>query len=199
MDILLATRNPGKITELRQLIGEIPVNLRGLDEFPELSDVEETGTTFVENARLKASEYAKRTGLFALADDSGLEVLALNNAPGVFSARYGGANSSYAAKISKLLKELNASENTSREARFRCVMAFSDRSGNILTTTEGICAGQIAETPAGENGFGYDPVFIPNGFEETFGELSEAIKQSISHRAQAVSKIIDYLRAFTSI
>jgi XTP/dITP diphosphohydrolase len=197
MELLVATRNTGKIKELRELLANLPVRLRGLDEFPHISDVEETGATFAENAFLKAKIYAEKTGLYALADDSGLEVAALGGAPGVFSARYAGENATNEEKINKLLDELNKTKNKERLARFVCVMAFADKSGEIIHFEEGFCDGRIAEKSFGINGFGYDPIFIPEGFEETFGELNENVKQKISHRAQAVEKIIRFLRDFT--
>jgi XTP/dITP diphosphohydrolase len=192
--ILIATRNTGKIGELKKLLENLPFELRSLAEFEDVSDVEETGTTFAENAILKAQEYARRTNLWALADDSGLEVGALNDAPGVFSARYAGENASNEEKIGKLLNELG--ENTERSARFVCAMALADETGEIKFLAEGICAGEIALNASGTNGFGYDPIFIPEGFSETFGEISADVKQKISHRARALEKIIRFLRDF---
>src|SRR5688572_106447 len=154
MELLVATRNQGKITELRELLADLPVRLRGLDEFPQIADVEETGETFAENAFLKARSYAKETGLYALADDSGLEVAALGGAPGVFSARYAGEAASNTEKISKLLDELSKTGDSERLARFVCVMAFAGKSGEIIHFEEGFCTGRIAGTPAGTKGFG---------------------------------------------
>jgi XTP/dITP diphosphohydrolase len=197
MDILLATKNQGKITELKKLLTGLPFNLRGLNEFPDIQDVEETGTTFAENAELKAVAYAKESGLFALADDSGLEVFALNGAPGVHSARYAGENATNEAKMEKLLRELNDSGQNDRRARFVCVISFADPIGKILHQTTGECRGIIAEMPSGAKGFGYDPIFIPHSFDRSFGELPEAIKQMISHRARAIEQIIEYLSKFS--
>lgn len=197
MKMLVATKNTGKIKELRKLLADLPFNLRGLDEFPHIEDVEETGTTFAENAILKARIYAKKTGLCALADDSGLEVAALNGDPGIFSARFAGENASDEEKINKLLNELNKTQDKERLARFVCVMAIADKSGKILHFEEGICNGIIAPTPFGNGGFGYDPIFIPDGFKKTFGELPQNVKQKISHRARATAKIIRFLRNFT--
>jgi XTP/dITP diphosphohydrolase len=164
-----------------------------------VTEVEETGITFAENAALKAVGCATQTGLFALADDSGLEVEALDNAPGVFSARYGGPDTSFAEKMIKLLDEVDKTGDSMRRARFVCAMAFANPSGEILFTTEGICNGKIALHPRGAGGFGYDPLFIPDGFDRTFGELSEAIKGKISHRARAFEQIIPFLGHFRSI
>lgn len=198
MKMLVATKNTGKIKELRELLADLPFDLKGLDEFPNIADVEETGATFVENACLKAQIYAEKTGFYALADDSGLEVSALNGAPGIFSARYAGENSTDEEKINKLLSELSESEDAERFARFVCVMAFSDASGKIIHFEEGICEGRIAAKPLGKGGFGYDPIFIPEGFDKTFAELPQSVKQKISHRARATAKIIRFLHNFTS-
>ncbi len=198
MELLVATKNQGKITELRELLADLPFQLRGLDEFPHIPDVEETGKTFVENAFLKARTYAMQTGLYALADDSGLEVAALKGAPGVYSARFAGENADDEGKINKLLDEIKKTEDDKRLARFVCVMAFADKSGEIIHFEEGLCDGTISEKPFGTNGFGYDPVFIPKGFRETFGELPVDVKQKLSHRARATEKIIRFLRDFTA-
>jgi XTP/dITP diphosphohydrolase len=192
--LLVATGNAGKVRELEEFLADLPLILRGLKEFPNVREVEETGVTFTENAILKAKGYAVQTGLRTLADDSGLEVAALGGAPGVFSARYAGENSSDEEKIAKLLDELG--ENVERRARFVCVMAIADQTGDIKFISEGICDGRIALNLIGTKGFGYDPVFIPDGFDETFGELSGVVKQKISHRARAMKKIIQYLRGF---
>lgn len=197
LHILAATKNSGKIKELKKLLADLPLQLRSLNEFSNIVDVEETGETFAENAVLKAQGYALQTGLLALADDSGLEVAALNGAPGIFSARYAGENSNDEEKISKLLKELNKTLDKKRKARFVCAMAISDDKGEIKFLAEGICNGTIALTSSGTQGFGYDPVFIPAGFEQTFGGLESEIKLKISHRAQAIKKIIRYLGTFT--
>lgn len=196
MELLIATGNAGKVAEMRELLKDLPVDLRGLADFGQLSEVEETGATFTENAALKARYYARNTGLIALADDSGLEVFALGNAPGIYSARYAGANASDAQKTEKLLRELKATGDAARRARFVCAMTLANPDGTILFTTEGICAGCISDAPRGVNGFGYDPVFIPDGYRQTFGELFGEIKHKISHRARAAEKIIRYLADF---
>lgn len=192
--LLIATGNAGKIGELRALLADLPVALRSLKEFPQLSVVEETGATFEENAILKAKAYAVRTEMTTLADDSGLEVAALNGAPGVFSARYAGENAGDDEKIAKLLGELG--KNTNRKARFVCSIAVADQTGAIKYVADGVCNGTIAVNPSGSGGFGYDPIFVPDGFQQTFGELSAEIKQKISHRWKAMEKIIQYLRGF---
>lgn len=194
MKILLATRNKGKILEIKSLLAKTNVNLMSLDDF-DVIDVEETGNTFIENACLKASQYAKQARCWAIADDSGLEVEALGNAPGVFSARYAGIKATDAENRNKLLKEL---ENIDiREGKFVCVIAISNHLGEIKFTAEGVCHGKIDLKPSGLNGFGYDSVFIPNGFKETFGVLDARIKDEISHRQKAISKIVKYLSKIT--
>lgn len=196
MKLLLATKNKGKIAELRSLLGGLPYEIEGLDMFDSDFEVEETGSTFAENARLKAAGYAKHFGVHAIADDSGLEVSALEGRPGVYSARYGGETTNYNAKIKLLLDELDATNATDRSARFVSHVAFSSPDGEILFEAEGGCSGTIAYEPKGTNGFGYDPVFVPNGYQNSFGELSDEVKENISHRARATAKIMRYLRVF---
>jgi len=197
MKLLVATNNAGKIKELNASLAALPVELFGLKHFENTFEPEETGATFIENAILKANSYAEQTGFWALSDDSGLEVEALNGAPGVFSARYAGENATDQERIVKLLDELTEKDDKSRRARFVCAMAIADETGEIKFLAEGTCDGKIALKPRGANGFGYDPIFVPDGYEQTFGELSSAIKGKISHRAQAIGKIMRFLRTFT--
>ena len=193
-ELLVATRNPGKIRELESLLGTLPLRLKSLAEFPSVADVDETGATFTENAVLKATGYARQTRLWALADDSGLEVDALYGAPGVFSARYGGASRSDAERVQLLLDELSRTNDTQRRARFVCVIAVADADGQVAHEAHGVCEGRIAHAPLGTGGFGYDPVFIPDGYRQTFGELTVEIKQTISHRARAFADASSFLR-----
>ena len=192
-ELLIATSNQGKVAELRMLLASLPLRLRSLVEFPDVADVEETGTTFSDNAILKASAYAVQTGLWALADDSGLEVDALHGAPGVFSARYGGANLTDSERLDRLLEELSQCAPQERRARFISVIAIADPQGQVVNISIGKCEGQIAQAPRGSGGFGYDPVFVPDGFEQTFGELPPEIKQNISHRALAFQAARSFL------
>ena len=192
--LLIATKNAGKLKEFENLLADLPVQLCSLNDIPNVLEPEETGATFAANAALKANSYALQTGLRALADDSGLEVAALNNAPGVLSARYAGENATDKDRIEKLLKELKNIHE--RRARFVCAMAVADETGETQFMTQGFCDGKIALTARGVNGFGYDSIFIPDGFIHTFGELSGNVKQKISHRAQATKKIIQQLRRF---
>jgi XTP/dITP diphosphohydrolase len=192
-ELLIATGNKGKIVEFRSLLASLPLRLRNLAEFPEIREVEETGTTFSDNAVLKASGYAGQTGLWTLADDSGLEVDALDGAPGVFSARYAGESATDSQRIERLLEELSQYGEQERRARFICVIAIADAHGQIVHLSTGRCEGQIIHAPRGTGGFGYDPVFLPQGFNQTFGELSPEIKQSISHRALAMQAARSFL------
>lgn len=197
--LLVATNNAGKIRELNELLADLPIQLKSLKDFENIVDVAETGETFTENAVLKAREYALQTKMWAVADDSGLEVEALGGAPGVFSARYAGEQASNEERIEKLLQELEKTKDKNLFAQFVCVMAIADENGEIKFIAEAVCKGKISLNAYGNNGFGYDPVFIPAGFTQTFGELSDEIKQKISHRAQASSKIIRYLRDFMAL
>ena len=196
MKLLLATKNKGKIAELRSLLNGLPYEIEGLDVFDSDFEVEETGSTFAENARLKAIGYANHFGTHAIADDSGLEVAALGGRPGVYSARYGGEVSNYEARIKKLLEEIEASGSQDRGARFVSHVAFASPDGTIKFEAEGLCTGTIGFEPKGTNGFGYDPIFVPDGYQNSFGELSDEVKQNISHRARATAKIMRYLLDF---
>jgi XTP/dITP diphosphohydrolase len=192
--LTIATFNQGKLQEYRAMIKGIAIELRSLSEFPQVAEVDETAETFAGNAALKASEYATATGSFTLADDSGLEIAALGGRPGVFSARYGGDDLSFAEKIAFILAELRECGDSDRTARFVCETAIADAEGKILITARGECRGAIAAAPHGHGGFGYDPIFVPAGLEMTFGELAAADKHRISHRALAFAQIIPFLR-----
>ena len=194
--LVLATGNAGKVRELTEIFGNVPLELKSLRDYAVITDVEETGSTFVENASLKASGFAIQTGDFALADDSGLEVNALGNAPGVHSARFAGAETGYDIKIERLFELMRNSGSDDRRARFVCSMALANERGQVIHTVRAECAGAIARQPRGSNGFGYDPIFIPDGFDQTFGQLGNEVKRSISHRAKAAELIIRYLLDF---
>ena len=196
---MLATFNPGKVRELRELFGEIPFTVSGLRDFDDVGEVEETGSTFRENAEIKARAFASQTGQLCLADDSGLEVMALGGAPGVHSARFAGKETGYEVKIAKLLQELQNTNYPGRRARFVCVMALANTDGEILHIAEGVCDGHIAAEPRGVGGFGYDPIFIPDRYDATFAELGDEIKQQISHRGRAAQLIIRYLLDFIAV
>lgn len=197
--ILLATNNTGKLAELRAMLSGLPVEICGLGDFPGVVEVKETGSTFAENARLKAIGYALQTGLTSLADDSGLEVDALGGRPGVLSARYGGESTSFENKMKMLLSEIANVDFSDRSGQFSCAIAISDEKGGILFESKGICRGQIALSPIGSGGFGYDPIFVPDGYEQTFGELPGEIKRNISHRSHAFAQIMPFLRDFIAV
>ena len=199
MKLLVATNNKGKLGELIGLLDGLPLDLLSLSDIGCTVEIEETGATFAENAALKARGYARIAGIPTLADDSGLEVEALGNRPGVFSARYGGADLGFDKKMLRLLDELEKTGGKNRTARFVCSMAIADAGGEIVHSAEGICDGRIAQKPHGTGGFGYDPLFIPDGFENTFGELSNDVKQKISHRFRAFEQIMPFLRLFYAI
>lgn len=187
--LVVATGNPGKVRELQAVLAELDWELRAK---PAELEVEETGDTFVANACLKASEVARATGEWAIADDSGLEVMALNGAPGVYSARYG---SSDPERIQRLLTELGDRPN--RAARFVCVIAVARPDGTIALQTEGVCAGEILNAPQGRGGFGFDPVFYVPEHQQTFAEMPLELKQSISHRGKALQSLIPQLAAIS--
>ena len=171
MELVVGSRNTGKIKELEHLLADLPITLRSLSDFQNISEPQETALTFAENAVLKAKSYALQTKLWALADDSGLEVKALNGAPGVFSARYGDISANDSQRMEKLLNELNEVGTKDRSARFVCAMAISDENGEIIFLTDGICNGKIASKQSGKNGCGYDPSYVQNGLSLLLGEF----------------------------
>ena len=193
--LLLGTRNAGKLREIKITVGDIPWRIRSLDEFESVDVAAEPGATYAENAILKAQFYARETGLCALADDSGLEVEALGGAPGVYSARYAGLGASDAERRKLLLSELARVPAELRNARFVCVVAIAMPDGTVLNVSDGLCNGTISFEPHGEGGFGYDPLFVPDGFDQTFAELPDSIKNRISHRARALLKTREFLTA----
>ena len=197
MKILIATRNKGKLDEYRELLADVetgdqPVDWVSLTDVGITLDVPETGDTFEENALLKATTYAKKSGLLTLADDSGLEVTALDGAPGVHSARYAGSDASDRDRYRKLLRELENVPVPDREARFVCVVAICTPDGETYTA-EGDVKGRIAFEPKGNYGFGYDPVFHVPGLRMTMAQLGPDVKNKISHRAVALKNIIPAL------
>jgi len=192
-ELVVASGNRDKAAEVAKLLADTSWRIRTLADYPPIEAPVEDGETFEENALLKARYYAAAVGAPCVADDSGLEVDALNGAPGVFSARYAGEGCSYADNNAKLLRELAAhSGKASRQARFRCCAAYVDPDGTELVA-EGAVEGHIAAEPRGANGFGYDPVFIPEGFDATFGELPPETKHAISHRGRALQQLRDLL------
>lgn len=190
--VVIASRNQGKIAEFRELLQELELDVLSLTDFPGLPEVAETGATFQENALLKARAAAIATGLAAVADDSGLEVDYLKGAPGIFSSRYAGSDHDDAANIRKVLAALEGVPASRRTARFRCVMAIAMPDGGEYLS-EGVCEGRITTAPRGEDGFGYDPVFLIPSLGLTFAELGALVKNRISHRAQAMTNAREIL------
>lgn len=190
MEIVLGTGNPHKVFEINEI-----VKSNGYDDIvfvpaPSGFAPEENGTTFEENSYIKAYEASKLTGTVSLADDSGLCIDALNGAPGLYSARYAGSQDE---KINRILNELEGVEN--RKAKFVCFMTLVDKNGDIIFKTNGECAGQMVKERKGINGFGYDPVFMPDGYDITLAEMSETEKNLISHRGRALVKMLKLISA----
>jgi XTP/dITP diphosphohydrolase len=192
--LLVATHNKGKIAEYAGILGDLQIEWLTLDEAGVTREVDETGQTFLENAILKAVTYARQTGLYTLADDSGLEVDYLAGQPGVKTARYGGTGLTAAERYEVLLKNLAGVPWEDRTARFRCVVALADRRGEVIHTTEGVCEGIIALNPVGEGGFGYDPVFFLPERGLTMAQLTLEEKHQISHRGRAAYNIAPAIR-----
>jgi len=186
--LLLATSNPGKLREVLAILAGLPLDLATLADFPRLPPAVEDADTFDKNARRKALHYARLTGLWTLADDSGLEVDALGGDPGVYSARYAGEGSSDASNNAKLVAQLANVLPARRTARFRCAIALAD-STQVLATSAGVFEGSILDEPRGENGFGYDPLFFVPSLGMTSAEMPPELKNSVSHRAQALRAI----------
>ena len=196
--LLIATRNQGKLREIKKLLDNLPVKIIDLSQYPSIETVEESGSTFTDNATLKASGYARQAGVLTLADDSGLMVDALDGAPGVHSARYAGEGASDGERTEKLLRALADVPQAQRTALFISVIAIAQNDGKIVNVSLGECEGQIAAEPLGAGGFGYDPIFIPAGSTLTFAQMESAEKDRISHRARALSKAAAFLGALTA-
>ena len=190
MKLIVATRNFHKLQEIKTIFSITGLDLVSALDFPNMPDVVEDGKTLEENAAKKAITLARVSGLWAIGDDTGLEVDALGGAPGVHSARYAGEPVDYAANNEKLLRALVGVAN--RQARFRCVLALSSPAGDVCTV-DGVCRGTIAELLRGKKGFGYDPLFIPEGHSQTFAEMSPDLKNKISHRAKALASARDLI------
>ena len=194
MKLLLATNNAGKVVEYRELLRRLPFELVTPGDVGVDGSVEETGTTFTENARLKARTLCERSSLLTLADDSGLEVDALNGEPGIRSARYAGPNATDRDLVAKLLHNLRGVPPEKRGACFRCVIAIATPDGHVYTRS-GSCAGRISDAPQGDFGFGYDPVFLVLDLGRTMAELPAEIKNRLSHRGRAAHQARRVLRA----
>jgi len=196
MNIVLATRNRKKIEEIRKIMSEAlsgtDINILTPDDFPQCKEVEEDGDTFEANAVKKAVYISRCTRMTAIADDSGLEVYALNGAPGVYSARYAGESADDSANCEKLLYEMRGLHDEERKARFACCIAVAF--GDDVKTFVGHAEGKIGTEPRGRNGFGYDPLFFPEGHSRTFAEMTDDEKNFLSHRGKALKKLQKYLK-----
>lgn len=195
IEIIIASKNEGKIREIKEILDFPNINFLTYNNFEKWPEVDENGNFFKENALIKVRALVKMFGKAALADDSGLEVDMLGGLPGVKSARYAGEEGLAEKNNAKLLKELSAYSFNQRTARFRCCIAFMDNKNKVIVS-EGICEGHIALEKAGSGGFGYDPLFIPLGYNKTFAEISLAEKNMISHRGIALLKMKDLLEEY---
>lgn len=184
-ELLIGTANPGKVKEIKLALTGLPLALRSLDKYVRLSVPREAGETYAENAVIKATDYARQTGIPVLADDSGLEVDWLQGAPGLHSARFGGGSD--ADRVKLLLAKMAGVPDKDRRARFVSVVAIVHPTLGVINVAEGECRGRINHAPLGSNGFGYDPVFIPDGYDLTFGQLPREVKARISHRAKSLA------------
>jgi XTP/dITP diphosphohydrolase len=187
--LVIATRNAHKTAEIRAMIGD-RFDVLDVTSFPQLPEIEETGTTFLENARLKAEGISRSVNGWVLSDDSGLEVDALGGAPGVWSSSYGGEEGNHAKNNARLLAEMAGRPD--RSARFRCTMVLA-RGGVAEADFTGTVEGRLVDSLHGAGGFGYDPLFVPTGYEQTFAELGDEIKNSLSHRSRALEQAIQFL------
>ena len=194
MKLIIATHNNDKEKELKSVLDNFPIEVMSLDQFPEIGEIEETGSTLYENAKLKAVTVNKITNMPCLGDDTGLEVDALNGAPGVYSSRYAGDNVSYEDNVTKLLREMRSTPSEKRTARFRTIIFYTD--GDRELYTHGEIKGYITEEQRGKNGFGYDPVFYIPEVKKTMAELTSAEKNKLSHRGQAMRKFRKLLLDF---
>jgi len=184
-ELLIATRNKGKVREIRELLPDFKIT--SLLDYPDMPEIVEDGKTFKANAIKKALTIARHTGKLVMGEDSGLEVRAIGNRPGIYSARYSGENATDDQNNTKLLWDLTGIPMKKRQARYRCLIALADQNG-LIATVDGSCGGLIAQECRGTNGFGYDPLFFIPRYKKTFGELDPAIKSKISHRARALVK-----------
>ena len=192
MQIVIATRNNDKYKEIRDILSDKDIEILSLKDFPDAPEVEETGVTLDENALLKAKSAAEATGLPALADDTGLMVNELGGAPGVMSARFAGENATYGENCSLLLSKLNGVQDEKRTAQFVCIAALVDEGASIVTRGE--VGGVILKEPRGENGFGYDSIFLPDQSELSFGEMTREEKKLIGHRGKAFSEMLGKIK-----
>lgn len=192
LKLVIATGNAGKVKEIQEKLKEYPLTIESLQDYPQMSEIKEDGKTFSENSILKATAVSNYTNLPALADDSGLEIDYLGGKPGLYSSRWGKNDRE---RVERVLKELEGVNEEQRKARFVCAMSLVIP-GNKVFTTQGICSGKIAFLPRGNGGFGYDPIFIPDGYELTFSQMGKNLKNKISHRAIALDRMIPQIIAY---
>lgn len=195
IELLVATKNQGKLKEIKELLSDLPFKVTSLADYDGLPEIVEDGKTFEQNALKKAATIAMATGKLTMGEDSGLQVKVLGNAPGIYSARFSGDQATDEKNNEKLLHSLKGKPLDQRSARYRCCVALVDR-GGILSVVNGTCGGTIGFELKGQNGFGYDPLFIINRYQKTFGELDSAVKAKISHRARALKKVRGVLDAY---
>lgn len=196
-NLILATRNMDKVKEIQEVLSDLNLEIRSLLDYPNIPDVIEDGSTFEENALKKARAVFEYTNLPTLSDDSGLEVFVLGMKPGVYSARYAGVPTNYENNNAKLLDDMKNVPVMNRQAQFRCIMVF--KSKDVEKIAEGACRGKIVFEPQGRGGFGYDPLFIPEGYSQTFAEMSPVIKNLESHRGRALSVMRKSLEEYFQI
>lgn len=197
--MLLGTRNRKKREEIVEILGDLNLQFGDLSDRPDIPDVEETGSTFEENARIKAAAFAKAAGEWTLAEDSGLVVPALDGRPGVYSARYAGTQGDDEANNDKLIAEVSQLPAEKRGAYYLCFAALANPNGEVLATSEGRCHGVIVTERRGSGGFGYDPLFLVPEFHKTFGELTARVKHALSHRARALAHLRPKIRQLFEI
>lgn len=194
-ELIVATKNSGKLREIKELLKDLDLKITSLLEYPHLPPIVEDGKTFRSNAVKKALTIARLTGQLVLGEDSGLQVSILHNEPGVFSSRFSGKNADDKKNNRKLLRLLNGIPLDKRQARYRCLAVLADGE-HLVKIVSGTCRGLIAQKPSGTNGFGYDPLFLIPEYNKTFGELDPSIKALISHRARAFKKMKQFLREY---
>jgi XTP/dITP diphosphohydrolase len=198
-ELLVASRNKGKVKEIKELLADLSFKVTSLLDYPHIPEVIEDGKTYRANALKKAREIALLTGKMVMSDDSGIEVKALGNAPGIYSARFAGKGASEKARNKKLFKMLRGIPHSQRQARYRCVVALVNTKGQELGVVQGTCSGYITTRDIGENGFGFDPLFWLKRYNKTFGQLPPELKAKISHRARALRKFRVLLNRVTAV
>ena len=192
MKVVIATHNRDKMKEIQGVISDLGWEVISLYDFPKIEEIEENGKTLEENALIKAREVFKKTGIATISDDTGLEVEALEGAPGVYTARYAGEDCSYSDNVKKLLKDMNKIPMPNRGAKFKTVMVFKDKNKELIV--EGIVKGKISRESKGDDGFGYDPIFYVTEYDKTFAEMTMSEKNKISHRGNAFNHLIDSIK-----